>query len=96
MNVGHVEGYEPHINRLGGQLTIGFLEPMPDLTKARCTVLIVNAVIGDSVDEEERKYLDALALESALLLEMLLDGLILLSPCCSKAASSARTPDTVA
>ena len=55
---------------------IGFLEPLPDLAEARGAVLVVDAVIGDAVDEEEREHLDALALEGALLLEMLLDGLV--------------------
>jgi hypothetical protein len=79
VNVGNVKRDETLINRLGGQLAICFLEPLADLSETRRTVIIIDAVIGDPVDKEQGEHLDALALEGALLLQMLFDCLIDLS-----------------
>ena len=78
--LGDIEGNEPFVDRFLGQLAIRFLEPLSDLTKARGTVLVVDAVVGNTVDEKEREDFDALAFERTFLLKVLLHGLVDLRP----------------
>src|SRR3990172_9400454 len=75
MHLGNLERDKPLVDRFYGQLPVSLLEPLPDFAEACRSVLIVNAVIGNAVDEEEGKHFDALALKGALFLEMLFDSL---------------------
>src|SRR6266481_394781 len=71
----NIERDKPSVDRLGYQLPVSILEPLADFAEACSTVLVVDAVIRDAVDEEKGEHFDALALQGALLLEMLLHGL---------------------
>ena len=76
MHLRNVEGDQAFVDRLCRQVPVRLLEPLADLAEASRAVIIVNAVIGDPVDEKERKDLDTLALERAFLLQVLLNGLM--------------------
>src|ERR1700719_4518825 len=45
MHVGHAERDQPLVDGLGGELLISLLEPLADLAEARCSVLIIDAVV---------------------------------------------------
>ena len=62
MKLLHVEGDEVLVHRLGRQFAIGFLKPLAYLTEASRSVVVVDAIVGHLVDEEERQNLDTPAL----------------------------------
>ncbi len=61
------------VREVGGPPVL-LLEDQRQRPLHRVAVLVVAAVFGDLVDEEERKHLDALRAEALLLVEVLVDG----------------------
>ena len=51
----HIEGDKAPVHRLSGELAIGLFEPQADLPEAGRAVVVVDAVMGDSVNEEQRE-----------------------------------------
>src|SRR5271170_98328 len=76
MELFDIEGDKAPVHRLGGELAIGLFEPQPDLPEAGSAIFVVDAVMRDSVDEEQREDLDTTASEGTFLLQVLLYGLV--------------------
>jgi hypothetical protein len=62
MDLGNIERDEALVDRFCRQFPVSLLEPLPDFAEACGPILIIDAVVGDAVDEEEGEHLDALAL----------------------------------
>src|SRR5688572_9770 len=76
MYLGNIKRNESFVNRLRRQLAIGLLEPLANFPQAGGAIVVVDPVIGDTVNEEQGQHFDTLASKGTLLLEMLLNSLI--------------------